>query len=83
METKNIGLLETGYSILNNMKINENFYSEFINWVMAKFFAVTDLMQTYHGALPRNLKIYYDPVLVKLNPLALMDIMGLQIFQNL
>ena len=32
------------------MKINENFYSEFINWESwAKFFAVTDLMQTYHG----------------------------------
>ena len=68
---KNIGLLETGYSILNNMKINENFYSEFINWESwAKFFAVTDLMQTYHGALPRNLKIYYDPVIGKIEPIS-------------
>ena len=58
--SENIDLLRAGYSILNNIKENNNICESYLSWEQwAKFFAITDLMQTYHGALPRNLKKYF------------------------
>ena len=79
--SENIDLLRAGYSILNNIKENNNIYESYLSWEQwAKFFAITDLMQTYHGALPRNLKIFYNPVIGKIEPISFDDIMEQQIF---
>ena len=81
--SENLNLLRTGYSILNNMKDNNIVYENYIDWdSWAKFFAVTDLMQTYHGALPRNLKIYYNPVIGKIEPISFDGHYGTADFSN-
>lgn len=81
--SENIDLLRAGYSILNNIKENNNIYENYLSWEQwAKFFAITDLMQTYHGALPRNLKIFYNPVIGKIEPISFDGHYGTADFSN-
>ncbi len=69
--TDNPQLLKTGYSILNSIKYNTEGYEKFIDWeAWAKFFAVTDLVEAYHGALAKSVRFYYNPVLAKIQPIS-------------
>ena len=68
----NEDILETGYSILNNIRDNKIEISQdnfnFEKW--AKFFALTDLSKTYHGLLSKSVRLYFDPVLGKFEPIS-------------
>lgn len=76
-------ILKAGYSILNGIKNEEIDYKNFINWdAWAKYFAISDLLETYHGAIPRNVKIYYDPVTAKIEPISFDGHNGTAKFDN-
>ena len=36
--------------------------------MMAKYFAITDILEAFHGAVPKSLKFYFNPVTSKLEP---------------
>ena len=50
---------------LGELKTSEVFDVEFL----AKFFAITDLTNAFHGAIWHNQRFYYDPVISKLIPI--------------
>ena len=56
-------------------------YIDWDSW--AKFFAVIDISQAYHGAIAKSVRIYYNPVTAQIEPILLMDTMELQTFQTL
>ena len=63
-------LTEIALSKLNKLKekrieLNEIFDIE--KW--ATFFAIIDLSNTYHGSLPKSVKLYYNPVTAKFEPI--------------
>ena len=63
-------LTEVSLSKLNKLKegrikINKIFDLE--KW--ATFFAIIDLSSTYHGSLPKSVKLYYNPVTAKFEPI--------------
>ena len=35
----------------------------------ATFFAIIDLSRTYHGSLAKSVKLYYNPVTAKFEPI--------------
>tara|TARA_B100000963_G_scaffold1809_3_gene1378 strand:+ start:19309 stop:21930 length:2622 start_codon:yes stop_codon:yes gene_type:complete len=82
--SENQNLLKAGYSILNNLKDNPEFNSdEFLNWKSwARFFAVVDLVEGYHGALSKSVRIYYNPITAKLEPIAFDAHKGAGTFKN-
>jgi len=69
---ENQHILETGYSILNNIRDKKIEISQdnfnFEKW--AKFFALIDLSKTYHGLLAKSVRLYFDPVLGKFEPIS-------------
>jgi hypothetical protein len=69
---QNENILETGYSILNNIKnqkieINQDNFN-FDKW--AKYFALIDLSGTYHGLLTKSVRLYFNPVIGKFEPIS-------------
>ena len=80
---QNQSLLRSGYAILNNLKQNDSSVYEFIDWdKWAKFFAVVDLSQAYHGALAKSVRIYYNPVTGKIEPISFDGHYGTADFSN-
>ena len=76
--------IKSGYSILNSIKENNiNGYENFINWdEWAKYFAVSDLLETYHGVLPRSVRFYYNPIIGKIDPISFDGHKGTGDFSN-
>lgn len=67
---ENINLLKVANSKLksfinNEMNLDQVFDLEKWAW----FFAVTDMGYTYHGALTKSVKFYYNPVIGKFEPI--------------
>ncbi len=81
--SQNQSLLRSGYAILNKLKQNDRSVYEFIDWdKWAKFFAVIDLSQAYHGALAKSVRIYYNPVTGKIEPISFDGHYGTADFSN-
>ena len=79
----NIDLLNSGYGILNLIKENNSEAKKFIDWdAWGKFFAVTDLVEAYHGALAKSVRIYYNPVSGKIEPITFDGHHGTADFSN-
>ena len=76
--------IKSGYSILNSFKENKaGDYENFINWDQwAKYFAVSDLLETYHGVLPRSARFYYNPIIGKIDPISFDGHKGTGDFSN-
>ncbi len=76
--------IKSGYSILNSLKENKvGSYENFINWDQwAKYFAVSDLLETYHGVLPRSARFYYNPIIGKIDPISFDGHKGTGDFSN-
>ena len=75
--------IKSGYSILNSLKENKNYYENFINWdEWAKYFAVSDLLEAYHGVLPRSARFYYNPIIGKIDPISFDGHKGTGDFSN-
>ena len=76
--------IKSGYSILNSLKNGKlKNYENFINWdEWAKYFAISDLLETYHGALPRSVRFYYNPIIGKIDPISFDGHKGTGNFSN-
>ena len=75
--------IKSGYSILNSLKENKNYYENFIDWdEWAKYFAVSDLLEAYHGVLPRSARFYYNPIIGKIDPISFDGHKGTGDFSN-
>ena len=60
---ENYKLVNISSKIINNFFINQT--SELVNFDLHKwatFFAISDLLYTYHGIAPKSVKFYYNPV---------------------
>ncbi len=78
-----IELLNSGYGILNLIKDNNSEAKKFIDWdAWAKFFAVSDLVEAYHGALAKSVRVYYNPVSGKIEPITFDGHHGTADFSN-
>ena len=77
-------ILMSGYSVLNNLLSgNEDVYSQAVNWEKwAYFFAITDILGTYHGSVPKSVKYYYNPIDGKIEPIAFDGHVGAGNFDN-
>jgi len=64
-------LTTTAFSKLNILKSNdqENLNEIFDLRKWAKFFAIIDLTNTLHGAIPKSVKLFYNPVTEKFEPI--------------
>ena len=79
----NESLLKSGYAILNGLKVRNNNISNYIDWKSwAKFFAVIDISQAYHGSLAKSVRIYYNPVSGKIEPISFDGHYGTADFSN-
>lgn len=79
----NIDLLKSGYGVLKLIKENNADAVEFIDWeAWGKFFAVTDMVEAYHGALAKSVRIYYNPVSGKIEPISFDGHHGTADFSN-
>ena len=69
--TKNYSeFTEIAFSKLNKLKERETSINDIFDiekW--ATFFAVIDLSNSYHGSLPKSVKLYYNPVTAKFEPI--------------
>lgn len=76
-------ILRAGYGILNLIKENNQSFVDHVDWdSWAKFFAVADLMQAYHGALAKSVRVYYNPVTGKIEPISFDGHYGTADFKN-
>ena len=76
-------LISDLFSILNNIKqekFHVNDYFDIDKW--AKYFAIMDLSGTYHGALPKSVKFYYNPTTALFEPIGYDFHKGAGIFDN-
>ena len=79
----NLDLLKAGYGILNLIKENDEKATAFIDWeAWGKFFAVTDMLEAYHGALAKSVRIYYNPISGKIEPISFDGHHGTANFSN-
>ena len=64
-------LTTTAFSKLNILKSNdqENLNQIFDIKKWAKFFAIIDFTNTLHGAIPKSVKLFYNPVSEKFEPI--------------
>jgi len=65
-------LIKSAFSILNNQKDNEKDinigdYFDLDKW--ASFFAVIDITGAYHGSISKSVKLYFNPVQAKFEPI--------------
>ena len=63
-------LTNSALSKLENIRqIDSDFkkYFDFNKW--ATYFAIIDLTQNYHGSIPKSVKLYYNPVTAKFEPI--------------
>ena len=64
--------------LLNQIDVNEIFDME--KW--ATYFAVIDLTGTFHGSIPKSVKLYYNPVTAKFEPIGFDGHYNSDLFQN-
>ncbi len=69
---ENPNLIKTAFSILNNIKDNEKNiniqdYFDMDKW--ASFFAIVDITGSYHGSISKSVKLYFNPVTAKFEPI--------------
>lgn len=67
--TESPEMIKGAFSILNKIKDGESELLEHFDidkW--ARFFAVIDLMGSYHGSLSKSVRIYYNPTTAKFEP---------------
>ena len=63
-------LVNEAYSKLDNLKNNFNVDNEIFDlekW--ATYFAIIDLTGSFHGSIPKSVKLFYNPVTAKFEPI--------------
>ena len=80
---ENSKLLGTAYSIINSFRENDFIYEDSFAWKKwAKYFAVTDLLESYHGSLSKSVNLYYNPTTAKFEPIGYDAHVGAGSFSN-
>jgi hypothetical protein len=64
-------LTKSAFSILNQIKDNDdlNFENHFDIDKWASYFAVIDLLGSYHGSLSKSVRLYFNPISSKFEPI--------------
>ena len=77
-------LSKAAFSILNKVKDNDNLnisnYFDIDRW--ASYFAVIDMMGTYHGSLSKSIRLYFNPTTSKFEPIGYDAHLGAGNFSN-
>ena len=77
-------LTESAFSILNQIKENENLdigdHFDINKW--ASYFAVIDLLGAYHGSLSKSVRLYFNPTSSKFEPIGYDAHLGAGKFDN-
>ena len=80
---KNIDLLNYAYSIINSFREQNFNYEDSFDWKKwARYFAVTDLLASYHGSLSKSVNFYYNPATAKFEPIGYDAHVGAGQFDN-
>tara|TARA_Y100000389_G_scaffold3743_1_gene3573 strand:- start:7054 stop:9618 length:2565 start_codon:yes stop_codon:yes gene_type:complete len=65
-------LVKSAFSILNNQKDNEKDFNTFDHFDLdkwARFFAVIDITGTFHGSMTKSVKLFFNPIQAKFEPI--------------
>ena len=59
------------YAKLNDFKLNykEKNISKYFDVTWANYFSIIDFFGTYHGAVPKSLKLYFNPTTQLFEPI--------------
>ena len=80
---ENPELLSSAYSIINSFREKDFMYENSFAWKKwAKYFAVTDLMESYHGSLSKSVNFYYNPTTAQFEPIGYDAHVGAGTFKN-
>ena len=63
-------MVNEAYLKLDNLKNNSNVDNEIFDlekW--ATYFAIIDLTGSFHGSIPKSVKLFYNPVTAKFEPI--------------
>ena len=67
---ENSELLASAYSIINSFRENDFEYEDSFAWEKwARYFAVTDLIESYHGSLSKSVNFYFNPTTAQFEPI--------------
>ena len=77
------GLIKNAYIKLNEVKSKKKSIDKIFDlekW--ATYFAIIDLTGNFHGSIPRSVKLYYNPVTAKFEPIGFDGHYNSNLFQN-
>jgi len=67
---ENHELLASAYTVINSFREKDFIYEDSFAWKKwARYFAVTDLLESYHGALSKSVNLYFNPTTAKFEPI--------------
>ena len=76
-------LLNYAYSIINSFRKKDFDYEDSFDWKKwARYFAITDLLTSYHGSLSKSVNFYYNPATAKFEPIGYDAHVGAGKFDN-
>ncbi len=82
-ETNHSELIENAYSKLSEIKndiVNIDQIFDLDKW--STYFAIIDLTGNFHGSIPKSVKLYYNPVTAKFEPIGYDGHYNPNLFQN-
>ena len=80
---KNHELLASAYSIINSFREKDFDYEDSFAWKKwAKYFAVIDLLESYHGSLSKSVNFYFNPTTSQFEPIGYDAHVGAGTFDN-
>ena len=80
---ENPEMIKGAFSILNKIKDGQaELLDHFDIDKWARFFAAVDIMGTYHGSLPKSVRLYYNPTTAKFEPIGYDAHLGAGNFSN-
>ena len=80
---ENSKLLASAYSVINSFREKNFIYEDSFAWKQwARYFAVTDLIESYHGSLSKSVKFYFNPTSAQFEPIGYDAHVGAGQFDN-
>jgi len=80
---ENSELLASAYSVINSFREKDFIYEDSFAWKQwARYFAVTDLMESYHGSLSKSVNFYFNPSTAQFEPIGYDAHVGAGKFDN-
>ena len=80
---ENSKLLASAYSVINSFREKDFKYEDSFAWKKwARYFAVTDLLESYHGSLSKSVNFYFNPTTAEFEPIGYDAHVGAGSFNN-